>query len=147
MSDQREDLYAISRKATAELENVRFELRAKTIELEIANEQIEMGRNAARQEAEHHLPFGANGGPNPVRDRSPHLGVKDNRLVEIVNDADNFYRPEIKSMAQELLELRLSHAGLLEALKMVLGKMDDWNQDGPTIRQIKAAIAKAEGQP
>lgn len=146
MNDQREDLYAISRKET-ELESIRFELRAKTIELEIANEQIEMARNAARREAEHHLPFGANGGASPVRDRSPHLGVKDSRLVEIINDADNFYRPEIKSIAQELLELRGSHAELLEALKMVLGKMDDWNQDGPTIRQIKSALAKAEAQP
>lgn len=104
--DQREDLYAINRKVTAELESVRFELRAKTIELEIANEQIEMARNAARQEAEHHLPFGTNGGANPVRGCSSHLGVKDSRLVEIINDADNFYRPEIKSMARELLELR-----------------------------------------
>lgn len=33
---------------------------------------------------------------------------------------------------------------LLEALQMVLGKMSDWNQDGETIRQIKAALDKAQ---
>lgn len=28
------------------------------------------------------------------------------RLDDIINDRDNFYRPEIKSMANEILELR-----------------------------------------
>ena len=34
---------------------------------------------------------------------------------------------------------------LLEALLMVRAKMNDWNQKGPTIRQIDAALSKAQG--
>lgn len=33
---------------------------------------------------------------------------------------------------------------LLAALNMCLDKMSDWNQDGPTITQIKKAIYEAE---
>lgn len=38
--------------------------------------------------------------------KAEHVRIRDGRLVEIINDADNFYRPEIKSMARELMELR-----------------------------------------
>lgn len=38
--------------------------------------------------------------------RDEHVRLHDGRLLEIINDTDNFYRPEIKSMARELLELR-----------------------------------------
>ena len=38
--------------------------------------------------------------------KTEYVRLHDGRLMEIITDADNFYRPEIKSMARELLELR-----------------------------------------
>lgn len=38
--------------------------------------------------------------------KAEYVRLHDGRLMEIISDADNFYRPEIKSMARELLELR-----------------------------------------
>lgn len=44
--------------------------------------------------------------------KAEYVRLHDGRLMEIITDADNFYRPEIKSMARELLELRSTIAAM-----------------------------------
>ncbi len=86
-----------------------------------------------------------------------HRRLHDGRLTEIVNDADNFYRPEIKSMAQELLDFRVSPhiervvtLAAIGALRRALATMNLGLSQSQTVavdevasREIREAIADA----
>lgn len=84
------------------------------------------------------------GDTNKVRayDGSIHAGWESSAEFET---ADGFYA-WAKAECARRNTLEAAAPEMLEALKMVLGKMDDWNQDGPIIRQVKSAIAKASGE-
>lgn len=51
--------------------------------------------------------------------------VSDNRLVEIMTNADNFYRPEIVSMAEELHTLRWQYAELADSIEKTATELSE----------------------
>lgn len=76
--------------------------------------------------------------------RQEHL--HDGRLAEIITDADNFYRPEIKAMAQELLDARREALILARALhEQEYSHVSEWVPDEDVVGLILQISNMAAG--